>query len=56
MVGPSGLLIIIIGYSSFVMLVLVWGWEIIIIIIIIILFLGNIMFHCHILRALVELL
>ncbi len=55
MVGPSGLLIVIIGYPSFVMFVLVWGWEIIIIIIII-LFLGNIMFHCHILRALVELL
>ncbi len=26
-VGPSGLLIVIIGYQSFIMLVLVWGWE-----------------------------
>jgi hypothetical protein len=26
-VGASGLLIVIIGYPSFVMLVLVWGWE-----------------------------
>ncbi len=27
MVGPSGLLIVIIIYPSFVMLVLVWAWE-----------------------------
>jgi hypothetical protein len=26
-VGPSGLLIVIIGYQSFVVLVLKWGWE-----------------------------
>jgi hypothetical protein len=26
-VGPNGLLIVIIGYQSFVVLVLVWGWE-----------------------------
>ncbi len=53
MVGPSGLLAAIIGYRSFAVSVLVWGWgkkkKLILV-------LRNIVFHCHILRAPVELL
>jgi hypothetical protein len=54
--GSSGLLIAIIGYRSFALSVLVWGWakkkrekKLILV-------LGNIVFHCNRLRASVELL